>query len=169
MVSDLEKNGLICLKNCFEKKVRFQVFKFYVFLLFCTFFSKQFLRHIKPFFSNSETTFSKQFSLNNFFCFLFKAQNYLEMCVNCAWNCVTPLFTPLEVQFSQNIFFKIVLLPHLNCKTCSEGDIWKILRRRITDLKNQGPYKSQFCKKWVGTLHFWKNGMQSTFTWPHEP
>ena len=136
----------MCPKNCFEKKVRFQVFKFYVFLLFCTFFSKQFLRHIKPFFSNSETTFSKQFSLNNFFCFLFKAQNYLEMCVNCAWNCVTPLFTPLEVQFSQNIFFKIVLLPHLNCKTCSEGDIWKILRRRITNILNQGSQVTIFHK-----------------------
>ena len=28
------------LKNCFEKKVSFQVFKFHVFLLFCTFFSR---------------------------------------------------------------------------------------------------------------------------------
>ena len=33
-VSDMEKNGLICLKNYFENKVCFQVFKFYVFLLF---------------------------------------------------------------------------------------------------------------------------------------
>ena len=35
-----QKNGLICLSNCFEKKVRFQVFKFYVFLLFLHFFFK---------------------------------------------------------------------------------------------------------------------------------
>jgi len=34
-----EKNGLMCPINGFEKKVRFQVFKIYVFLLFCTFFS----------------------------------------------------------------------------------------------------------------------------------
>ena len=65
-------------------------------------------------------------------------------------------------------FFKNTLLPHLKCKTCSEGDIWKILRRRITDLKNQGPYKSQFCKKWVGALHFRENGLAITFTWPEE-
>ena len=43
MVSDLEKNGLICLKNCFGKKVQFQVFKFYVFLLFCTFLQGNFM------------------------------------------------------------------------------------------------------------------------------
>ena len=58
--------------------------------------------------------------------------------------------------------FKSVLLPHLKCKTCSKGDILKISRRRITDLKNHGPYKSQFCKQWVGAVHFRKNGLAIT-------
>ena len=151
------------------KKVRFQVFKIYVFLLFCIFFSNWFHVLMQLFYSKSETTFSKQFFLNNYFCFLCKAQKFLKTCVDGVWNCVTPLFTPLEVQFSKNIFFKNTLLPHLKCKTCSEGDIWKILRRRITDLKNQGPYKSQFCKKWVGALHFRENGLAIIFTWPNEP
>ena len=92
-----------------------------------------------------QTTFSKQFFLNN--SFLCKSQKCLETCVNCVWNCVTLLFTPLEGPFSKNIFSKNILLPHMKCKTCSEGDIWKIVRRRITDLKNQGPSKSQYCKK----------------------
>ena len=61
----------------------------------------------------------------------------------------------------KTFFFKNVLLPHLKRKTFSEGDIWKILRRRITDLMNQGPYKSKFCKKSVGALHLGKMGWQS--------
>ena len=37
VVSDLWKNGLMCPKNSLDKKVRFHVSKFYVFLLFSTF------------------------------------------------------------------------------------------------------------------------------------
>ena len=40
VVSDLWTNGLLCPKNSFEKKVSFQVLKFYVFLLFSTFLSR---------------------------------------------------------------------------------------------------------------------------------
>ena len=87
-----------------------------------------------PFFYISETTFSKQFSLHYSFCSLFKAQHCLETCVNYVWNCITPLFTPLEVQFFKTIFFK----------TYFEGVIWKILMRRIRVIFYQGPYKSQF-------------------------
>ena len=39
LVSDLWKNGCMCPQNCFEKKCAHKFFlKFYVFLLFCTFF-----------------------------------------------------------------------------------------------------------------------------------
>ena len=56
-----------------------------------------------------------------------------------------------------------MFLPHLKCKTCSEGDIWKISRRRIKDLKNQGLYKSQFCKTFVGALDLGKIGGQPLY------
>ena len=82
MVSDLWKHGLMCPKISLEKKVRFQVFKFYVFLFFTLFVQSNFM--------DWHCNFTKK--------------NCLETCVNCVWNCVTPLFTPLEVQFSK-IFF----------------------------------------------------------------
>ena len=37
--------------------------------------------------------------------------------------------------------------------------------RRTTNLTNQGPYKSPFCKNLVGALHFKENGLAITFTW----
>ena len=58
----------------------------------------------------SKTVFPKLF-----FCFLLKAKNRLETCVNSVWNCTTSLFTPLEVQFLKVIFFKNANLPHLKC------------------------------------------------------
>ena len=165
MVSDLCKNGLTCPTNGFEQKVHFQVFKIYVFLLFLHFFSNWFhvLRH--SFYPKCETTFSKEF----FFCFLCRTQKFLEICVNYVWNCVMPLFTPIEVQCSKNIFFKNILLPHLKFETCSKGEIWKISRRRITSLKNQGPYKSQLCKKWECALRFRENGSAITFYFSIDP
>ena len=40
MVSDLEKNCPICITNCFEKKVCFQVLSFLCFYFFALFFDK---------------------------------------------------------------------------------------------------------------------------------
>ena len=81
------------------KKVRFQVVNIYVFLLFCTIFSKWFHVLIQPFHVKSKTTFSKQFFLNYFFC---KPQKCLETCISCVVNCITPLFTQLEVKLKKN-------------------------------------------------------------------
>ena len=69
--------------------------------------------------------------MNYFFGFLCKAHKCLETCVNCLWKWVTPLFTPFDVKFSTKKIFKNVFLPHLKYKTCSNGYIWKILRRQI--------------------------------------
>ena len=67
---------------------------------------------------------------------------WIHLNVNCMWNCLSPLF---EVQIKKKKTFLVnIILPHLKCKTCSEGDIWKISRRIIMNLKNQGPYRSQF-------------------------
>ena len=87
-----------------------------------------------PFFYKSETTFSKQFSLHYSFCSLFKAQHCLETCVNYVWNCITPLFTPLEVQFLK-LFFS---------KTYFEGVIWKILMTWIRDIFIRGLISHNF-------------------------
>ena len=107
MVSDLETIGLICLKKLLWKKLRFQVFKFYVFLVFFAFFFKVILwTNIAILLQIWDQIFKTVFFSTFLFCFLFKAQNCLDICVNCAWNCVTPLFTPLEVQFSKNLFSK---------------------------------------------------------------
>ena len=84
MVSVLSKTNPMCPSNYFEKKVCSQVFKFFGFLLFCTFFSRSFYGLTQESYHQSETILSKQFSLNNFFCFLLKAENCLETCVNCA-------------------------------------------------------------------------------------
>ena len=139
--------------------MRIKVFRFYVFLLFCTFFFKltlwtniEFLPKIwDPIF---KTDFPKPF-----FCFLLIAQNCLEICVNCAWNCVTPLFTPLEVQFSKKKKFKNVLLPHLKCSVTFESYRWEeswiflIRGLKITILRKVSGCLA-FSRKWVGN-HFY--------------
>ena len=131
-------------------------------------FSYLFHALTQPFYPYFDTQFQNSFSWTLFYFFLWKAQKFLETCINCKWNCVTPLFNPLEVPcsifFSSNIPFS-----PLKCETCYEGDIWNISRRRIMDLKNHGPYKTQFCKKWVGELHFRENGLAITFTLLNEP
>ena len=128
-----------------------------------------FFAHIKPFFYQSEVVFSKQFSLNSFSCFLFNAQHCLETSVNCVWNCVTPLLTPLEVQFSK-LFFFFQKCTHSASEMLYllEGDIWKVSMRKIRDIFNQGPYKSQFCVKLVDALLFQENVLAITFTWQNE-
>ena len=60
------------------------------------FFLKLFYGQMKPFFYKSEATFSKQFSLRHFFCFLFGAQECLETYVNCVWNVRNGLNWPHE-------------------------------------------------------------------------
>ena len=128
----------------------FQVFKFHIFfcrcfLLFCTFFTKV-LSGLTLKFYKSENKFSLPFHfLNYFFCFLLKAQNCIKTCV----NCVTPLFTPLEIHFSKIIFFKNYFFPHLKCWTCSKGDNWKLSMRRIMGYLMKIGCKSFYMAKWT--------------------
>ena len=95
------------------------------------------------------------------FCFLFKAWNCLETSVKCLWNCKSPIFTAFRFNCQKIFNIKNVLLPYLKCQTFSECDICKISMRRIMNIFNQWPYKSQFCVKWVGALLFKKIGLQS--------
>jgi hypothetical protein len=127
------------------------------------FFQSIHLDTIGHFSTNLRPIFLNSFPTTIIFYFLFKAQYCLETYIYCVWNCVTPLYTPHQVQFTKIIFFKNVLLPHLKCYTCSEGYIWKVSMRRIGDIFNQGPYKSQFCVKWVDALLFQENGLAITF------
>ena len=133
------------------------------------FFSKQFVGQNRPFSHKPETTFSKQFFLSYFLCFLFRAQNCLETCVNCLWNCVTPLFTPLEVKLSKYFFSQkrtppssemLQSLQRWHLKDIDEKNHW---------LFNQRPNNSQFCVKSVGVLLFQENWLALTFTWQNEP
>ena len=99
VVTDLWQNGLMCSKNCLEKKVCFQVFKFYVFLLFFALFFMVSLWTKIAILPQTWDHISRTILLTLFFCILFKAQNCLETCVKCVWNCVMPLFTLFEVKF----------------------------------------------------------------------
>ena len=133
------------------------------------FFQSHLLDTLHHFVTNLIPHYQNSLSITFNVCFLLYAQKCLETCVNYVWYCITPLLTaPWGPIFKKKIA-KNIFLPHLKCKTCSEGDIWNILRRRITDLKNQWSYKSQLCKKWVGALHFRQNWLAITFTWPNEP
>ena len=135
----------------------FEVFKIYVFLFFCTFCQADFMYEYSHFTLNLRPHIQTVFPKLLVFVFFVKL------------NCGTPLFSPLGSNFQKRILLKNVLFPLINCETCSKGNIWKISMRRITDLKNQGPCKSQFCEKCVGAIHFRKNGLAITFTWPNEP
>ena len=115
------------------------------FYFFACFFSNWDHVLIQPFYLKSETTFFRNF----FSSFLFEAQKCPETCVNCLWDCVTPIFTPLEVQFSKHIFFSKTYSSLIwNAKPVpkvtferyqgEESRIWKI--RRLT---NQNFEKSE--------------------------
>ena len=97
-----------------KKKCAFKFLRFMCFYFFALFFKLISCTNTAILPKNWDNIFKTVFP-SFLFCFLWKAQKCLETCVNCVWNCVTPLFTPLEVQFSTNIFFKNVLLPHLKC------------------------------------------------------
>ena len=115
------------------------------------FFPKPFVGRIRPFFHQSETTILIQFFPNIIVLFFIQrskmSRNIYKLCVKLRNATIYPPWDPI---WKKKKKFKKVLLYHLKCKTCSEGDIWKISRRRIINLKSQGPYKSNFCKKWVG-------------------
>ena len=102
------QNSLLCPTIGFKNKVHFQGFKIYMFFFLFFLCLKKNLFHvlIEPVYQNSETTVTKQFFLNYFISFLCKSQKCLETCVNAVWNCITALFTALEVQFSKNVFFQ---------------------------------------------------------------
>ena len=74
-------NKLMCLTNGFEKKVRFQVFKIYMFLLFTLLFKV--IKWIQSFYPKSETSFKTVLFPEIIFSSPFKAQNCLETCVHC--------------------------------------------------------------------------------------
>ena len=106
MVSDLWKHGLMCPKNSL-KKVHFKVFKFYVFLLFFALFFKVTLLITIAIWPQIWDHISKTVFPKLFFCFLLKAKNRLETCVNSVWNCKTSLFTPLRSNFWKLFFSKM--------------------------------------------------------------
>ena len=118
------------------KKVHFQIFRIYVFLLFCTFFSKRFHVLIWPLTQNLRLHLKKKVFPELFFYFFCKARKCLETCVNCAWNCATPLFTPTEVKLKKNIFLKTYssliwnakIVPKVKFERYQEEEslIWKI-------------------------------------------
>ena len=93
----------------------------------------------------------------------------IETFVSCVWNCVKPLFTPLEVQFKKE--------KKIQKHTPPSSEMLDLLRRwhlQGIDKKNQGyfqsgPYKSQFCVKLVDVLLFQENWLAITFTWQNEP
>ena len=104
VVSEIYQENLFCPQNPPKILNVFMVFQFY-FILFLHFFLKVVLWTHRPFFLKSETTFSKQFSLNNFFCFLLYTPKCLETCVNCVTKCVTAKIYPMKVLIFQIIFF----------------------------------------------------------------
>ena len=119
---------------------------FFLFLLFCTLISNWFHVLVRSFYTKSKTTFSKQFFLNSFFCvFLFaklkNVQKDAQIVCEIAWCHYLP---PFRSNFQKIFFSKTYSSFIQNINNCSEGDIWKISRRRITELKNQGPRAQYF-------------------------
>ena len=133
------KKCLMCSTNGFEKKMRFKIFKIYVFLLFCTFCTNWFHVLIQP---NLKPHFQKSFSW-----IVFLASKMSRNMHKLVWNLRNATVYPPWGRIFKKYMFLNVLLPYLKCETCFEGDIWKILRRQIPELKNQGPYKLQFWRK----------------------
>ena len=132
-----------------KKKCAFKLLRFMCFSFFCNFCKNWFYLKCEP---HLENGFS-----GTLFCYFGKAPKCIKTGLNCIWNCVTPLFTSLEVQFSI-IFF-------LQKRTPSSSEMQSLFQRlhlKDIDEKNHGfeklgAYKSQFCKKIVGALHFREN------------
>ena len=82
---------------------------FFIFFYYYFFSSKSCFVDTSSFFDKSETTFSKQFSLIFFVCFLIYTLKCLETCVNGVTKCITAQFYPLEVQIFEIIFLKVYL------------------------------------------------------------
>ena len=85
-----------------------------------------------------------------------------------------PIFK--NIFFQKSNFSKNMLLPHLKCQTCFEGDIWKISIRRMRDIFNQGALQVTilrkvsrwlaFSIKWVGNhLYMAKWTLIYSFSW----
>ena len=125
-------------KNCFEQKLCFQVFKFYVFLLFIIFFSRYFYELTLQFYHKPKTTVPNTFSLNIFISFLLKSQNCLETCVKCVCNCLTLLFPPpLWIQFKKSksyssLIWNARLAPKVTFKRYWWEESWIFLIRGLT-------------------------------------
>ena len=116
----------------------------------------------------SKTKFSKQFFWTFFSFFLQSSKmskNMHKLHVKLRNSTMYPPWGPIV----KKIFFHKRIPPLAEMPSLFQCEIWNILRKRVTDLKNQGHYKSQFCKKLVGVLHFRENGLAITFTWPNEP
>ena len=79
------------------------------------------------------------------------------------------IYPPWGQVFKISFFLQKQTLPASDMLDLLEGDIWKVSMRKIRDIFNPGPYKSQFFVKWVDALLFQENGLAITFTWKNEP
>ena len=89
------------------------------------------------------------------------------MCKMCVKLFNVIIYLPWSPIFQKYFFQKrtppsSVMLKYFKC------DIQQILMIRIMNIFNQGPYKSQFCVKWVGALILQDNVLAITFTWQNE-
>ena len=109
VVSDLWKKGLMCPRNGF-KKMRFHVFKIYVFLLFLFFSCKL-----------SSCNNKSHFTWTIFIVFLQSSKRVKNMRNATIYPPCGPIFK------------KIFGHKHLKYETCSEGDIWKISKNHEFD------------------------------------
>ena len=103
---------LMCPKNSFEKKVCFHVFKFYVFLLFCTFFKVISWTNITIYSQIWDPIFITVFP-KLFFLFCIQSsklcRNMRKLRVTLSNATIYPPWGPVKKEI------KNVLLPHLKC------------------------------------------------------
>ena len=142
MVSDFRKNGWMCPTNCFEKKNSLMFFRFMC-SYFLPFFSNWFCVLIQPYYPKSEATFSKQFFLNYYFVYFAKLKKCLETYINCIWNCVTPLFITLEVQFKQ----KIPKHTPSSSETCNKDNNLNDIKEKNHEFAKSGALKITIFQK----------------------
>ena len=110
----------------------FQVFKFLCFYFLHFFFKVTLWTNIAILPEIWDHIFKTVFPKLFFVCFLFKAQNCLEICVNCAGKCVMPLFTTLRSNFQQK---KIQKRTPVSSEMLDllRRDIWTVSMRRISE------------------------------------
>ena len=129
--NDLWKNSCMCPHNCFEKKCAHKFFfKFYVLLLFCTFFKMIFFSNIWII----PQIFVKQVYLNNFFLFSVQSSKLSrKLRVKFFIATIYPLFTLIFINY---FFFKYVwnarLVPKMTFERYWGDESWICLIRDLT-------------------------------------